>query len=89
MTKTAKLFTNGGSQAVRLPAEFRFDGDVVFIHRDPSSGDVVLSDRARADWRRFMALRSKLPRPPDDFLADREQPSEKRNLLAARPRRKR
>ncbi|MCA3076345.1 MAG: hypothetical protein ING77_15305 [Rhodocyclaceae bacterium] len=23
-TKTAKLFNNGGSQAVRLPAEFRF-----------------------------------------------------------------
>jgi antitoxin VapB len=27
--KTAKLFTNGGSQAVRLPAEFRFEGDEV------------------------------------------------------------
>jgi antitoxin VapB len=89
MTKTAKLFTNGGSQAVRLPAEFRFEGDVVYIHRDPSSGNVVLSDRSRADWRRFMALRSQLPPVPEDFLADREQPSEKRNPLAVRPRRKR
>jgi antitoxin VapB len=88
MTKTAKLFTNGGSQAVRLPAEFRFDGDVVYIHRDPASGDVVLSHRARADWRRFMALREQLPPVPEDFLADREQSSERRNPLADRPRRK-
>jgi antitoxin VapB len=89
MTKTAKLFTNGGSQAVRLPAEFRFDGDVVYIHRDPSSGDVVLSDRARADWRRFMALRSQLTPVPKDFLIARDQPSEQRDPLAARPRRER
>ena len=30
----AKLFTIGGSQAVRLPAEFRFEGDEVEIQRD-------------------------------------------------------
>ena len=89
MTKTAKLFTNGGSQAVRLPAEFRFDGEVVYIHRDPASGDVVLSSRSRADWQHFMALRAQLPPVPEDFLADREQPSEQRDPLAARPRRKR
>ena len=35
MTK-AKLFTTGGSQAVRLPAEFRFEGDEVEIRRDPA-----------------------------------------------------
>jgi antitoxin VapB len=89
MTKTAKLFTNGGSQAVRLPAEFRFDGEVVYIHRDAASGDVVLSSRSRADWQRFMTLRAQLPPAPEDFLADREQPSEQRNPLVARPRRKR
>lgn len=32
-SRTAKLFTNGGSQAVRLPKEFRFPGDRVRIHR--------------------------------------------------------
>ncbi len=31
--KTAKLFRNGQSQAVRLPKEFRFEGQEVFIHR--------------------------------------------------------
>jgi antitoxin VapB len=41
MRKTAKLFKNGQSQAVRLPKEFRFDGKEVLVERD---GDrVVLS----------------------------------------------
>ena len=43
MTQTAKLFMNGRSQAVRLPAAFRFDGTEVFIRRDPLTGDVILS----------------------------------------------
>jgi antitoxin VapB len=30
---TAKLFANGGSQAVRLPREFRFEGSEVRIRR--------------------------------------------------------
>jgi len=57
--QTAKLFKNGRSQAVRLPAEFRFDGDEVLIRRDPLSGDVILSPRNRKfeDW---IKLRDKL-----------------------------
>lgn len=31
--KTAKIFRNGSSQAVRLPKEFRFSGDEVYIKR--------------------------------------------------------
>jgi virulence-associated protein VagC len=38
----AKLFITGGSQAVRLPAEFRFEGSEVDIRRDPVTQDVVL-----------------------------------------------
>ena len=38
----AKLFRNGRSQAVRLPAEFRFEGAEVEIARDPETGSVVL-----------------------------------------------
>ena len=34
-TGTAKLFRNGRSQAVRLPREFRFEGDEVRIRRVP------------------------------------------------------
>lgn len=32
--RRAKLFTNGASQAVRLPADFRFEGEEVYITRD-------------------------------------------------------
>jgi antitoxin VapB len=39
----AKLFMIGGSQAVRLPAEFRFEADEVEIRRDSITGEVVLS----------------------------------------------
>jgi antitoxin VapB len=34
-TRVAKLFRNGSSQAVRLPREFRFDGNQVRIRRVP------------------------------------------------------
>src|SRR6266853_1075990 len=56
-TRTAKLFRNGASQAVRLPAEFRFEGNEVYATRDEQTGDVVLSKRpgARA-WHEFFAL---------------------------------
>jgi antitoxin VapB len=43
MQKKAKLFMNGRSQAVRLPREFRFEGQEVNIRKDPETGDVVLS----------------------------------------------
>ncbi len=35
MHQTAKIFMTGRSQAVRLPVEFRFDVEEVFIRRDP------------------------------------------------------
>jgi antitoxin VapB len=41
--KTAKLFKNGRSQAVRLPKEFRFEGKEVAIRRDPATGEVILA----------------------------------------------
>ncbi|KAF0163138.1 MAG: SpoVT / AbrB-like protein [Rhodocyclaceae bacterium] len=64
---TAKLFKNGRSQAVRLPAEFRFEGDEVLIRRDPDTGDVILSPRNRkfSDW---LKLRDKLiAEAPEEF----------------------
>ena len=45
--KTAKLFPNGQSQAVRLPKEFRFDGDRVYIKR---VGNGVLLLPHRQPW---------------------------------------
>jgi antitoxin VapB len=71
-SKTAKLFVNGGSQAVRLPAEFRFDhADEVYIRRDAVTGDVILSARRMfTAWRDFFALRDKAA-VPADFLSQR------------------
>lgn len=42
--KKARLFTNGRSQAVRLPKEFRFEGSEVEIRRNPATGEVILSE---------------------------------------------
>ena len=72
MTHVAKLFKNGRSQAVRLPAEFRFEGTEVEIRRDPETGDVILSER-RADtsWDEFFRLRDQLDLPTD-FMKDRD-----------------
>lgn len=45
---TAKLFRNGRSQAVRLPKEFRFEGEEVSIRREGRS--VILEPRQRRGW---------------------------------------
>jgi antitoxin VapB len=71
MSQTAKLFMNGRSQAVRLPAEFRFEGKEVFIRRDPETGDVILSQNQR-DWDRLLAL-IKEADFPQDFLSTQER----------------
>jgi antitoxin VapB len=71
MTQTAKLFKNGRSQAVRLPAAFRFDATEVFIRRDPVSGDVILSHRPPS-WDSFFAALAGAE-VPDEFLSDRER----------------
>jgi antitoxin VapB len=73
MTQTAKLFMNGRSQAVRLPAEFRFEGSEVEIRKDPQTGDVILSARSgrQANWDNFLKLRDEAIAAgeiPDDFL---------------------
>ncbi len=69
--QTTRVFTNGNSQAVRLPKEFRFASSEVFIRKDMATGDVVLSTRAPAgSWVDFFALRAKT-RIPGDFLLDR------------------
>jgi antitoxin VapB len=79
MTQVAKLFKNGRSQAVRLPAAFRFEGDEVYIRRDPTSGDVILSAKPRS-FERFFAVIAD-GKAPDDFLnpAEREQGGRERD----------
>lgn len=70
-TRTAKLFKSGASQAVRLPMEFRFEGDQVYISRDDATGDVVLSTRPGAKaWGELFELLHAVE-VPADFMAER------------------
>ncbi len=71
MDQRAKLFKNGRSQAVRLPAAFRFDTDEVYIRKNPETGDVILS-RKPTTWDGFFeALRG--VEIPGDFLSPAER----------------
>jgi len=67
--QTAKVFPNGRSQAVRLPKEFRFDSDEVYVARMGSA--VVLMPKT-GSWD---VLFDSLAGFSDDFMEDRAQPS--------------
>lgn len=69
MLKTAKLFQNGQSQAVRLPKEFRFDGTLVFIKK---MGNTVMLIPYQEPWQ---SLFDSLDLFSDDFMESREQPA--------------
>ncbi len=66
--KTAKLFRNGQSQAVRLPKEFRFPDDRVFVKK---SGNAVVLLPAKNSWDTLIRSLDKFS---DDFMSERRQP---------------
>lgn len=66
MSQVAKLFINGRSQAVRLPAAYRFNTKEVYIRQDPETGDVILS-RKPATWDDFLNTLN-TAQVPADFL---------------------
>lgn len=68
--QVAKLFMNGKSQAVRLPKEFRFEGDEVVIKR---VGDAVMLFPKRY---RASVLEKALDDLDRDFSVERKQPKE-------------
>ena len=63
--KTASLFKNGRSQAVRLPKDFEFDGisEVEII----KEGDSVILRPLRKSWTSFSAIDS----VDEDFISER------------------
>ncbi len=82
-TRIAKLFKNGNSQAVRLPAEFRFEGSEVYATRDEVTGDVILSKHPGTKaWQDFFELMRSID-VPSDFMAERPMnvPPKERNLF--------
>ncbi len=68
--KTAKLFQNGKSQAVRLPKEYRFVGEKVLIKR---IGNAVVLLPYENSWQ---SLFDSLEQFSEDFLSEREQPQQ-------------
>lgn len=64
MVETAKVFTNGGSQAVRLPKDFRFDTDEVDVNR---IGEIVILVPKENRW---AGLLQSLDMFTDDFMKD-------------------
>jgi len=70
MRHTAKLFMNGRSQAVRLPVNYRFDCDEVYIRKDPETGDVIISKKP-GSWDDFFKMMQEIE-IPEDFMAERD-----------------
>ena len=70
--KRAKLFRNGQSQAVRLPKEFRFEGDFVYVKK---SGNAVLLLPAKGIWDPLVESLGKFSA---DFMAERTQPQSRK-----------
>ena len=68
--QTAKLFNNGRSQAVRLPKEFRFSGDEVYIKK--YQGIVMLLPK-ESPW---TSLVDSLDRFSSDYMNERNQPDQ-------------
>jgi len=74
LCETARIFVHGGSQAVRLPKEFRFAGEEVRIRKE---GDKVILEPLQRDVKAFWAEIDQLreaageqfPYPPRDDLA--------------------
>ena len=75
-THIAKLFMNGRSQALRLPKEFRFEGEEVYIRKQ--GNDVVISS-TKPSWDNFFETPSAFG---DDFLSDRDnEPPQEREIF--------
>ena len=74
MLATAKVFTNGNSQAIRLPKAFRVDVDEMWIARNEVTGEITLKpkDTETLRQRRLDALMAAIAQNPlpDDFLSD-------------------
>jgi len=67
--KTAKLFKNGRSQAVRLPKEYQFRGNDVYIKK---FNNIVMLFPKDDPW---APLINSLDQFSDDFINERNQPT--------------
>ena len=76
--QTAKLFKNGRSQAVRLPKEFRFEGDEVYVRREGRSVVLTPKETSRAgEWQEFFDILDSFD-PNFRFVRDQPRHPQKR-----------
>jgi len=75
---TAKVFKSGNSQAVRLPKEFRFEGEEVDIFR--RGDEVVMREKSKGLERAFEIL-ANLAIDVDAIEQARKEPPKKRKGL--------
>ena len=76
--RIAKLFKNGRSQAVRLPKEFRFKGDEVYIKK---IGDLVVLIPKKDKWEIAKKLLMEIEDFTDEFMKNRNCPGQERELF--------
>ena len=69
--KTAKVFMNGRSQAIRLPKEFRVSGDEVYIKKEKDR--IILSEKPQKNWAEIIKDMPAFP----DFDVNRKAISDK------------
>lgn len=78
MAQIAKLFMNGRSQAVRLPVNFRFDSDEVYISKDSKTGDVIISEKPNS-WDGLFELIERIS--TDEFIERDNDPFIEKDLF--------
>ncbi|MBU3917022.1 AbrB/MazE/SpoVT family DNA-binding domain-containing protein [bacterium] len=69
--KSAKLFKNGGSQAVRLPVEFKFESDEVYVKK--TSYGILLIPKSDSPWKKWREGLEKYDHP---FMEEERQQGE-------------
>jgi antitoxin VapB len=72
----ARVFMSGRSQAVRIPMEYRFASDEVYIRRDEMSGAVILSEQPqKRSMEEILAMidAAREAEQPGDILGDRDE----------------
>jgi antitoxin VapB len=72
MIATAKVFTTGNSQAIRLPKAFRVNTPEVWITKTDNAGGMAIQPKPTDDdLESFLAELHALP-PSDEFLPPRD-----------------
>jgi antitoxin VapB len=72
--KTARIFSNGRSQAVRLPKEYRFDAEEVFVKK---FDNIIMLIPKKDPW---ASLVNSLDKFSDDFMESRPIPKARKRV---------